>query len=162
MATRVPSTKALLLANCTGKAGYFCTDRRRSPCILGWPAFFRAMPYQPIASKLELSKKFAENVRVSCTLRGIELQCVLGYQGLLTAQAGITASYSLDRYTMSAGPANISLAAAVAQRSPIFMYCEERKVHLAVSGADVIETFMHSACTGAWIRSATFQTPHRC
>jgi hypothetical protein len=46
----------------------------------------------------------------------------------------------MDRYTMKAGPTNLTLAAAVAQRSPIFIYCEERAVHLAVSGADVIET----------------------
>ena len=55
------------------------------------------------------------------------------------AQAGVTPTYSMTHYITDTRPSEAALNAAVMQRLPIFVYCEHRKIHLAVSGADIIE-----------------------
>lgn len=55
------------------------------------------------------------------------------------AQAGVTPTYSMTHYITDPRSSEAALNAAVIQRLPIFVYCEHRKIHLAVSGADMVE-----------------------
>jgi len=115
--------------------------RRNSPCILGWPAHTRESPISPIANKLAISQKFSQKRAFSLTLKNIQAQFTPGWSGPpVGVQASVGVSWSMKRYEIER---RISFdpvyEMALTRQSVILVYCEERKVHLALHGADLIE-----------------------
>jgi hypothetical protein len=134
--------------------GRYCTDRVHitldgpdklhfnSQCLLGWVVNTRNSPNDRISSHMMPSNRFLERKAVTYTPRAVELQMQLGYSGggaTAVALTGVT--FDMTRYTVSNSiPHNTLLATALSEMATILVYCERRKIHLAMHGADLVES----------------------
>jgi hypothetical protein len=113
----------------------------QSPCILGWPAEIRSSPKFPIAKTIGLSPSFEKNVCITSSLDSVQIQGQLGWQGIVSAQVLLAANFKMKRYTVeNSMPCDPELAIILSEQATVLIYCEERRVHLTMHGADVIET----------------------
>jgi len=115
---------------------------RQSVCILGWPAYIRKSPDYRIAKAIPLSESFTKSVAASVTLESFQCQFTFGWQiGGATLQGGVSGTCKSNRFNISSSSPSSDdtfLMQYVAE-APILIFCEERKIHLAISGADLIE-----------------------
>jgi hypothetical protein len=119
----------------------------RTPCILGWPASLRKSAKHPITEKLALSERFAGNTAVTCQIESFQIQGQVGLSAPATVNATASASFKLNRYSVvNSMSSEVTVALARLEQSTILVYCEERKVHLAVHGADIIELICAQLC----------------
>lgn len=134
--------------------GRYCTDRVpitldgpdklhfNSQCLLGWVVNTRDSPHDRIASHIMPSDRFLGRKAVTYTPRAFELQMQLGYSGggaTAVALTGVT--FDMTRYTVSNSiPHGTLLATALSEMATILVYCETRKIHLAMHGADLVES----------------------
>ena len=111
---------------------------RQSPCILGWPAAIRSSPSIPIAKKVKLSARFVGNVCTSASFESAQVQAQVGWQGM-SGLVGVT--FKMKQYKVANSvKSGSTLASLLSELATVLIYCEERGIHLAMHGADVIET----------------------
>lgn len=122
----------------------------RTVCILGWPAMIRSSPDRMIAlpGNLAISKKFKE--KVTKPLDTITTQ--LGLAGVVGINFLVGSSFALQRYRVS-NSLYTSVPEDTTISSVVLVYCETRKIHLAIRGADLIEVIVMQ-----WLRQVGFRT----
>lgn len=114
-----------------------------SPCILGWPAHTRSSPDVPIAQKIPLSESLQKDVCYSLSLDTVQIQAQLGWQGGVSVQGLFGVSFRMKRYTVANSiQYDSALASIVSENATVLVYCEERQLHLAMNGADILETLI--------------------
>jgi hypothetical protein len=130
--------------NCKKTVSMDFTDPDRihfkSPCVLGWAAHTRVSPRDPIARKIEISASFAKRKEITYSASSFHLQAQLGYSGVLQAQSVAGITFDMKRYNVANSiPYNSILATALTEVATVLVYCEERGIHLAMHGADLVE-----------------------
>jgi hypothetical protein len=111
-----------------------------SPCILRWPAEVRTCVDRYLSTQSALTEKFLKKPAISLTPKQLQIGGALGVSKGATAQFSTSLTYQMDHYEIAPqAPFDEEWAEVISQFSTILLYCEKRRLHLAVEGSDLIE-----------------------
>ena len=106
-----------------------------SPCILGWRAGIRETIYKPIAEDSAVSAEFRKHPKISLQPKTVSLTLQIGLSKVVNFGLNMGVSLDLKQYDVgSTIPMDMET-----QSGSVLVYCETRRVHLLMTGADVIE-----------------------